>query len=362
MNTAAAMDPAFATRRQALAFCAIVGALLLVPAAFRRFDVPSHEARMATAPVRAGPYAFLHRQIYEEQSDIDLAFVGGSLLWSEIDTPAVAAALSAAIGRPARVLTFGWNWHGDDLTYYVLRDLVARRHVKVVVLRLAVDGEVADTPHPQSYRWLTACGHDPVLPTLPWADRAAVYGIEVTGSLRNLLSLLRPNRLESSPFEATLGANPTDLGPGNGPFTPLMLQPPRLTPAHVLSTFGASRTIRWGHTTLGPRQRRYARGYAAAIRDVLDGHRVHVAFVRPPAEAEAHDDSLSADGLWMQTFGLDTTVLAVPPDELFAGLSDEQIAQLYSDHHHFNRNGAELLTPALVPSLLELWTNAADAR
>src|SRR5438309_682095 len=98
------MAPAFSRRGHALAFCGLLAALLALPLVLRRLELPSHAQRLAAAPVAAGPYSFLEREIYEERSDLDLAFVGDSLLWVGIDTPLVARSLGPVLGRPARVV------------------------------------------------------------------------------------------------------------------------------------------------------------------------------------------------------------------------------------------------------------------
>jgi hypothetical protein len=348
------MAPPFATRGQALGFCAVVAFILLLPAAFRRTHAPTHEQRMATAPVRAGPYSFLHEQIYEKTSDLDLAIVGDSQIWAALDAPAVSDALTRKLGRQARVVSLGWNWHGDDLTFYVLRDLLERRKVGVVLLRLPREGDRVKGPHPQSFRWFTSWD-DPVEPGMSRADRAAFYGIEATGSLRNLLSLLRPDRLAPPPEEERLGAYLAEIGPDGRPFKRLALQPPPLG-TRVLSTFGASPALAWGGDR--PSSSAIAWGYASAIHDLLTKYGVRAAFVRIPMSNEVKADELRSDAMWRDIFGAETPVLAAKPRELFEGLTDDDTQELYYELSHLNRNGAELFTLTLLPGLLELWSNA----
>jgi hypothetical protein len=66
--------------------------------------------------------------------------------------------------------------------------------------------------------------------------------------------------------------------------------------------------------------------------------------------------------MWQQVFGGDTPVLAVRPNELFSALRADDVPQLYYELVHFNRNGAEYFTRALIPGLLELWSHAAHPR
>src|SRR4051794_37658576 len=102
--TVTPMAPPFATRLQTLLFTMLVGATFMVPAVLRHFDMPTAGERLATVPVRAGPYSAIHRQVYEETGDIDVLFVGDSVFWAQVDAPSLQKTLSAAAGRDLRVL------------------------------------------------------------------------------------------------------------------------------------------------------------------------------------------------------------------------------------------------------------------
>jgi hypothetical protein len=360
MSVIQPMAPAFATRRSALAFCFIVAVLLVLPAVLRSFHVPGHEDRLTTVPISAGSYSFLQQQIFRETSDLDLVFLGDSLMLMGVDTPFVERELGRSLGSHANVLTLGWLGRGDDLMFYVLRDLLAHRRVKFVVLRLPaeVGTGLGGGPHPLSYRWLTACEHDPVQPRLPLSDRVATYAIESVGALRNVLSLVRPNLLSTSPYTDSLGAQLWDVGPGRTKFSHYQPAVQVLSAAQIVSKLGSSDFVRPDHKARSP----YARGYLSAIRALLESHHVPLALLHAPVVAEARQNTMTVDGIWAEVFPAATPVIAIAPSNLFAKLSDEQVRQLYFDGGHFNRNGAEYFTASVMPALSELVSNAEEAQ
>lgn len=361
MSEVPPMAPAFATKRGALAFCCLVGTLLGLPAVLRAFDLPRHEDRYLTAPTTSGSYSFLQQQIFHERSDLDLAFLGDSLLLTAIETPAVQQAATRSLGRTAQVVTLGWSGRGDDLMFYVLRDLLAHRRVKAVVLRVPHRGGrgLGRGPHPQSYRWLVGCQHDPVQRNLPWIDRATAYALESIGGLRNVLSLLRPNLVSTSPFAPTLGAMLWDVGPDHGPF--IRYQPAiheDLIGPRLVSTLGASTVIRPDRE----RPSAYQEGYVRGIRDLLHDRGVAVALLRSPELEERRQETMEIDSAWAETFPPETEVIAPSPAQLYDGMTDEQVSRLYFDGAHLNRNGAEYFTNSVMPALLELVIHADKQR
>ena len=335
-----------------MAFCLVVAVLLAIPALLRTLDVPGHTDRYVTAPVTVGSYSFLQHEIFEETSDLDLAFLGDSLLLTGVNTPDVVRDVSRLLGRPSRVVTLGWNGRGDDLMFYLLRDLLSRRRVKAVALRMPhrEGSGLGRGPHPQSYRWLTACEHDPVQPNLPLSDRLTTYALESIGGLRNLLSLVRPNLISTSPRARDYGAQLWDVGPDHGPFIRYQPVAPVLPSSQLMSSLGSGTVV---HADRDPPSA-YQQGYVSAILELLQSHHVTVALLRTPVLAESRQSTMDVDAAWANTFPLNTKVIAVSPTVLYSSLNDDQVRQLYFDHGHLNRNGAEFYTATILPALLEL--------
>ncbi|NJM53664.1 MAG: hypothetical protein HC846_09915 [Blastocatellia bacterium] len=77
-----------------------------------------------------GEYSFIKEEIFNKNEDIDILFLGGSIIWNAIDTPYVQKALSEKLGRPAKVVTFGFYFSSFDIPYTLVRDLLEKRRVK----------------------------------------------------------------------------------------------------------------------------------------------------------------------------------------------------------------------------------------
>jgi hypothetical protein len=334
-----------------LGFCALVAAILALPLGARMLHIPSHKQRLGTAPDRAGPYSFIQREVFEESGDIDLLLVGDSVIWVGLDARALEEGLSTALGHAIRVRTLAWNWTGDDLPYYVLRDLLERRAVKHVVMRLRAPDRSGGQPHPTSYRWLFGCQHDPVMASLPPSLRLVGYGIEMVGGPRNLLSLLRPDLQGSSPYADMLGSYLVRVGPGGQLFPAVQTQAPRLGSSAIVTS-----TTAQGRLQIDPSPPSdYQRGYLAGTRDLLLRHHAHVSLLRFPDQQETRLNTLSIAGYQPAILGGNATILAPEPAVLFAGMGDSEVDALYYfGGSHFNANGARFFTQALLPTLIDL--------
>ena len=127
------MSPAFSSNRQAAAFALLLLIILLLPCVLGKNQLPPREQVYSAIPWSFGAFPYLHDQIFEEKGDIDIAFMGSSSTWWAIDTPYVESQLSKALGRKAVVRSLCWNWPGFDSFYFITKDLLQRRKVKVIV-------------------------------------------------------------------------------------------------------------------------------------------------------------------------------------------------------------------------------------
>src|SRR5688500_16048399 len=121
------MGSAFSSSRQALAFAFLVILVLAAPVLLEWSGRLQREQVYPAVPTNFGVFPFVHQEIFRESGPVDMAFVGSSGIWSGIDTPMVAARMSARLGRPAEVFTLGWPWPGYDAVYVVAKDLLERR-------------------------------------------------------------------------------------------------------------------------------------------------------------------------------------------------------------------------------------------
>src|SRR5262245_59455104 len=114
------MAPAFSSTRQAAGFLLLLAALLLLPLIAGKTGLLSRANAYATMPESTGPFSFQHQQIFKETSDVDIAFIGASVVLFQIDTPHVQRALSEHLNREARVIALASLWGAEDRNYFVL--------------------------------------------------------------------------------------------------------------------------------------------------------------------------------------------------------------------------------------------------
>lgn len=108
----------------------LAGPWLLGWSGLRREDL------LRKIPATESNAPFLIRELYHDPSPIDLVFVGPCTVWWQIETRLIQERLSLAWGRPAKVISLGFNHFGSDVEYLILRDLLERRAVRNVALAL----------------------------------------------------------------------------------------------------------------------------------------------------------------------------------------------------------------------------------
>jgi hypothetical protein len=343
------MAPAFSSLSQAAAFAALLGACLGAPLVLRAAHQPTPEAAWSSVAANAGDFAHIRHEIFDEKGDIDLLFIGSSFLWAGIDTPQVERALSHQLGRKATVLTLGSNWWGEDLTYLLLRDLLAHRKVTLAVFSMPTKTDFQNAPHLSAAYRLN--GDDPRIGDgLPLPQRLQLYGMEVLGAPRKLLSWLRPDLLEPSPYVAGLGAGRFRAALPGQHFVPVHQNVPTLPADEMIYSERTRAHFVFDGVPLTPYQDHFIRLRAELARK----HGVHMAVVHIPQRTEGPLADVVEERVdWRQIFGADAAIIGVAPATLFAGMDRATIDAHYYNEH-LNLNGAERLTRVLLPALLSV--------
>jgi len=364
------MRPAFSSTRAAAAFALLLLVLLALPAVLGK-NLPPREQAYAVQGWGNGPYPWIRNQIFEETNAIDIAFIGSSHLFNAVNTPYVQAQLTEKLGRPAVVRTIAWGGAGYDALYLIARDLLAHRHVRLLVFYDENTG-LRNSQIQMLFRW----GDDAaVLSGLPMTEQGLFYCAALIGLPRNGLSLIRPNLpaplvtaepnywtvLTGSPNPATqLGCLSVRRG-----FTPnpLALSAPFETFAPETTASPLDATVYTPETQtnfnfcaapLPAWQNHFARLFAALAQD----HGVRTVMLYLPTRAEARSAVIPERARWPELFP-DTTLLGIPPAKLFGDLTDAQVLKLYGDPVHFNVNGQTYFTRLITPALVQLYETAA---
>ncbi|MDR3403284.1 MAG: hypothetical protein P4L99_12375 [Chthoniobacter sp.] len=367
------MDPSFFTVRQAGAFALLLLALLLLPALLGKGMLPDRVEVYSSLSTRYGPFHYVERQIFDETSDIDIAFVGSSHLLHGIDTPYVEAKLSEKLGRKAVVTTLGWGGAGFDGVYFVLRDLLRHRKAKVVVIYDECANRNPEVPQPICSHWFRYGEDRDLLAGLPAPTQLALYSDAILGLPRNLLSMVRSNLpTRWAPGKRTTydqyyhSTNPAErLGSeaarlayeGKGTFAEYT--PPTVVPPSEVFVYHESTRGKFRFT--GPGTPDYQLHFAQRVAAMARAHGTTLVILHLPDIAEKRSTTIDEREDLAARLPADITLLGVPPAALFAGLTDADVTKLYSDATHFNQNGQQYFTSVITPALLEIYDSATAA-
>lgn len=352
--------PAFSSNRSALAFLILLIITLALPELISSSGAITRRDSYDIMPENQGNYSLVAGEIFENDAPIDLLFIGSSLIWNAVDTPAVQTELSRHMGRPARVFTFGHYFNSFDITYTELRDLLERKHVRMVAISIP---RTPFTPGPSTtaYRFIRFDDHPEVVAGLPVGGRASLYACSILRSPRDLLTISRENRSDESRFAATLGADRAEFGMGRKTETyePFLPTPPYFSSEEAIYAAETADKFQFIDEPLPKHQDHYLDKLVELLRE----KGVSLMIINVPQYSEIHDQKVVERENWSRRFGTDIPVLGIPPAELYEGLTDSEITKLHYDPEHMNANGNAYYTRAILPAIIKSFeTHAAKNR
>jgi hypothetical protein len=356
------MRPAIPTQRHAALLAMGILIPALAPCLIPARALPDKRESYSAIGWGLGPFGWIEHQIFDEQTPIDILFAGSSHLWCAIDAPQVQAALEEHRRGPAVVRMLGWPRAGYDALYFIVKDMLDRRPVKVLVIydEHFENGDV----HPAAHRWYRYADEPSAIDGLPWKDSAALYAASVLGMPRNLLSLVRHNRqVDPSPISlnywqsAYRADNPADrLGslaarlnynyePNYTDYAP----PSPATQAQIYSPATAARFAFTGEATPA-----YKRVFLERLVAMVAQHGTKLVFMDTPDFDERRNPQITERLCWPRILPGKVWLMGIPPGELFASLSDESVSRLYYDQSHFNESGQRYFTAIVDPALFRV--------
>jgi hypothetical protein len=298
-------------------------------------------------PTGAGPFGYIEHEVFEEVGDIDVLFVGSSLLWAGIESDTVERALSSALGRPAKVVVLGSNWQGADLPYVLLRDVLARRRVGMVALSGPLATFIPDTPHLQAHRWARYGEYPEVTEAMPFRSSMSLYAAGVLGAPRHLVSWLRPNRVSPAELDPEwLRSEHAQQGYHGVPFVVEDRTAVDVPTESMISKPSSPGVFRILGSTPGP----YERAFLKATGELLRRNGVAAIAIHVPTARERGEDVVRERFRWDEELGTPCPVIGVPSATLFGGKTPEQVLHYYYDEH-LNRNGAARFTATIAPAI-----------
>jgi hypothetical protein len=369
--------PAFDSTKQAVTFGLLLLFFLAAPWLSAKKLLPQPKGEYSAECPRWEKYPWLQKFIFEETNDIDIAFVGSSHLAHAIDTPYVQQQLDGLLGRRTVVRSVCWEGGGFDALYFISRELLAHRHVKVLVFYDETSGNNPGEVQQYASRWFRYRDEGAALAGLPLADRAIYYFAAMVAMPRNLLALVTPNLSDvagENPFfrywkpdqvtdpATVLGCLRMRLSydSKNG-----IIEDPHFTPylpqtgatsadIRIYSTASASSFVFSNRPT--PFFQTY---FAGQFGSLARTNGCQLVFLHLPVFAERTSPVLTESCYWPGVALTEVCMMGLPGAKLFAGLSEAQLDRLYADPVHFNENGQNYFTRLFTPALLQFYENHA---
>lgn len=351
------VEPAFGSRAQAVGFLLVVVGALLLPIVIDNSGMVTRRSSYELMSSTHGAYSYIEKEIFEKDGDIDILFIGSSVLWRGIDTRQVQRALSEQLGREATVMTFGYDFNGIDTAYMILRDLTQRRRVHLVVFTIPRGGiGFREGPSTVAYKFLSYTDHPEVVADMPWDSKVAIYAGNVLRSPRDLLLMLRPGQWRPSNVAADLGSKQVELGfdATSGSYVPIDLPP--IDPSDAIPPAASDDKV----TFTGNLPSHHQRIYLDHLLRLLDRTHTPLAIMNIPEYTERSSDKLVERFDWSARLGREIPLFGVRPKAFFAGLDDEQSKLLCSDDSHLNKNGSQRFTRGVIPALLMTYKDYAS--
>lgn len=350
------LRPAFKSNAQALWFLILIILSLALPKIINNTNLISRSNSYEIMPETQGAYLFIKDEIFNKKEDIDILFIGGSVIWDAIDTPQVQKTLSEKLGRPANVVTFGFNFNSIDIPYTQLRDLLERRRVRLVVF--SIPRLISTTgPSTLAYKFLRYDENKDVVDGLSLESKISLYACNVLRSPRDLLTIVRQNPSMVSPYSKNLGAFKREEGMTHNPeaferFTPTS---PVFSSSDLIYSSTTKANFRFKDEQLSIHQNHYLE----KLIELLKEKEVPLVMLNVPQHSEKNSDKAIELQDWSKRFGMGIPLIGIPPTVLFKGLSEKEVEKLHSDREHFNMNGNEYFTRTILPAILEVYEKHA---
>jgi hypothetical protein len=365
------MAPAFSSRRQAFAFALCLVLLMILPVLLDKTGNRDRRDVYSTVPRRNGAFAWFQQKVFSESSDVDIAFIGASLIQTGIETPYVQKEMSRHLGREAEVFTIGCPWDGFDAPYIFARDLLNHRRVRVLVIDNV--SKPVDRPHSMASRWFRLGEDFDALEGLSFVVHVRYYATVVLGSPRQLLSRLRPNLLrdpvlyegnrpeyrnhQQQPPNTvqSLGGNSVPLG------YRFSLKFERYVPQNGAQPSDAliySPRNRESFEFTGPPLQASQLHFARKLAQLCEERGTHLVILHMPSLLEFGKAKIPESVFWPDALQAPIDIVGISPNRFFDGFTEGDAKKLYYEKKHLNTNGREYFTRIITPALLHIYDSS----
>ena len=361
------MRPAFLSPHRAVAFICLLVFLLVLPILLAKSGAMDRRDAYLTVTRNAGPYPWIYQQIFVETNDVDIAFVGSSRMMADVSPRYVRDELAHVKGSAPVVFSLAWNFGGYDALYTITRDFLEHRRVRMIV----VYDDLGDSVHPYAEYWMRMGEQSDARAGLPLPVRAALYGSEVLGAPRYLLTALSHPRFDphwdttpyfidknGANFKNELGANCKRFGMGADPATFVPFIPGGLaTPTDAL-IYSTATQAAFAFPDNGAND--YQIHFARLFVELCRQHHTRIVGLYLPALSDKDSRAMTWRPPWREFAAGSATLTGIPASALFRGLSAADVEKLYFNDAHMNVNGQRYFTSLITPVLLKLYANSTN--
>jgi hypothetical protein len=336
------MFPAFEDWRAAARFAALLLVLLLLPVILARIGLPPRSEVYNGLRLGGGPYVKTRQQLFATQGDIDIAFVGSSILNVAVNADELQSRLEERYGPNVNVRMFGYVFQGYDMQYVMMRDVLEHRRVKMLVMSFSGPRYISDRPHVQLHNVLRWGDYSEMLDGLRFADRASIYASCVLDGPRQLVKFLRLERpIDAADSHRSLMVHES---------VPEITAAP--APAVLLSDATRDQFM-FGEPEMTDRQRLFA----IKIAELAAQHHVALVVLNIPTPEEFAYDRIWERADWRHLLAGDPTVVAFRRSDLFG---QEPASRFFADSVHMNAEAQERFTRSLDAYLMTRYEELTD--
>jgi hypothetical protein len=332
--------------------------------------LPNHT--YSTESVKYELFPWVQKFVSEETNDVDIAFIGSSHMGWDIDTAYVQQKLDEGLGRKTTVRTASYLFPGYDALYFFTKDLLVHRRVKTIVFCDEFSQAVYSL-HRNSPQWFRYEDGADELAGLPLRYRAEYYYAAMVGMPRILLASvdsnlpMDPNPQITGPLaylhadnpENTLGSINVHLGydatglDRNTDFAPYTPQTKATPDNTIIYSPATASSFVFSNQPVPASEIYFAKQFALLAKN----HGCNLVVLHLPFISEKNSSVIPETQNWSDLLQTDVCLMGIPGKELFSGLTEQQMEQIFLDPHHFNENGQKYFTPLITPALLKFYEN-----
>jgi hypothetical protein len=319
--------------------------LILVVAAMGG-KIPDNR-RMAydTTPEDGGPYPYFSRVLFDDNSPLDAAILGSSLEMVGINPSIIQDELLRLTGERHKIALLASNWRGEDLLYFLARDLLANRRVGILIIGVPHYGSTRSVPHPLASYWWP-------LQDVSWNSDAAVIALATVGIPRRvLLKALPPVRVRPRLGPEFDGGIDVGAGFKGKPFEKIegLSIAPRL-PASA--TFHLTRSTELDRSVVPLNE--FQLTYLRRIAELAEAHGTKVALLQVPIYSGRLSQTIETRSNILDVVKEQTPYLGIVPARLWNSRPrGSEVEQYYYDDH-LNLNGRTYFSYELVSAFKTL--------